>query len=142
MLVDANVLLCSVDATARHHPAASAWMDEHLSGAQRIALPWTSLGAFLRIATHPRVFKNPLTSAQAWSCVAAWMESPVTWIPGTGERTVAILGELVERHGITANLVPDAQLVAQCIEHGIPVVTFDTDFERFPEIRTIRPGSA
>lgn len=140
MLVDANVLLYSVDGTSRHHAASSAWMDEHLSGQQRIALPWASVGAFLRISTHPRVFSNPLTSAQAWGCVAAWFESPVVWIPGEGRHTMAILGELIHRYGVTSNLVPDTQLVAQCIEHGIPVVTFDSDFERFQEISVVRPG--
>ncbi len=140
MLVDANVLLYSVDATSRHHAAASQWMDAHLSGRQRIALPWASLGAFLRISTHPRVFTNPLTAAQAWDCVEAWTESPVAWIPGQGERTLAILGELLRGHSVTSNLIPDAQLAAQCIEHGIPVVTFDSDFERFREITVIRPA--
>lgn len=140
MIVDANVLLYSVDATSRLHSVCSAWMEEHLSGHQRIALPWASVGAFLRISTHPRVFANPLTPQQAWGCVEAWMESPVVWIPGAGAKTLDILGELTRKYGVTSNLVPDAQLAAQCIEHGIPVVTFDADFERFEEITVVRPG--
>ena len=139
MLVDANVLLYSVDSTSTHHEASSRWMKEGLAGQKRIALPWTSLGAFLRIATHPRAFREPLTSAQAWSCVSAWMVSPVVWIPPSGERTLTILGGLIQRYDVTANLVPDAQLAALAIEHGIPIVTYDTDFERFAEVDTILP---
>lgn len=139
MLVDANVLVSSVDATSRLHAAASSWMDSHLTGQQRIGLPWNSLGAFLRIATHPRVFAEPLTIEEAWECVDAWMQSPVAWIPAAGDRTLSILGDLVRRYGVTSNLVPDAQLAAQCVEHGVPVVTFDSDFERFAEITVVRP---
>lgn len=40
---------------------------------------------------------------------------------------------------MTANLIPDAQLVAQGIEHGIPIVTYDADFKRFSEVAIIRP---
>ncbi len=139
MLVDANVLLSSVDSTSQHHQLAERWMTEALSGHNRIALPWASVGAFLRISTHPRVFREPLTSAQAWSCIEAWMGSGVTWIPAAGERTLKIFGELVLRHHVTANLVPDAQLAAFAVEHGIPVVTFDSDFRRFPEVTVVNP---
>lgn len=40
----------------------------------RCCAGWSAVdvtGAFLRIDTHPRVFREPLTSAQAWNCVDA-----------------------------------------------------------------------
>jgi uncharacterized protein len=40
---------------------------------------------------------------------------------------------------VTGNLVPDAQLVALAIEHGLVVHSADTDFARFPEVRWINP---
>jgi predicted nucleic acid-binding protein len=36
-------------------------------------------------------------------------------------------------------LVPDAQLAALAIEHGVPVVSADGDFARFAELRWINP---
>ncbi len=56
MLVDANLLLFATDETSSFHPAAKAWLTERLNGARRVGLPWQTLGAFLRLATHPRVF--------------------------------------------------------------------------------------
>ncbi|CAN5815733.1 hypothetical protein BH20ACT4_BH20ACT4_09000 [soil metagenome] len=38
------------------------------------------------------------------------------------------------RYDLTANAVPDAQLAALAIEHGLSVVSADTDFARFDEI--------
>jgi len=50
-----------------------------------------------------------------------------------------VLGDLIQLHGVTGNLVPDAMLAALAVEHGIPVVTADSDFARFPEVRVINP---
>jgi predicted nucleic acid-binding protein len=36
-------------------------------------------------------------------------------------------------------LIPDAQLAALAIEHGLVVQTADTDFARFPEVRWENP---
>lgn len=54
MLLDANLLLYAVDRRSAQHEAAAAWLTEQLNGSRRVALPWPSLGAFLRISTHPR----------------------------------------------------------------------------------------
>ena len=37
------------------------------------------------------------------------------------------------------DLVTDAQLAALAIEHGVPVVSVDSDFARFGEINWINP---
>ncbi len=37
------------------------------------------------------------------------------------------------------NLIPDAQLAALAIEHGLTVISADTDFARFTEIRWENP---
>lgn len=139
MLLDANLLLYAVDSTSREHAAAAAWLEDVLNGHRRVGLPWQTLGAFLRIATHPRVTTNPLSAAEAWSFVRRWLAAGPTWIPPATERTAAVLGELLDESGATGNLVPDAQLAALAVEHGLVVMTADTDFARFPQVRTMNP---
>lgn len=46
---------------------------------------------------------------------------------------------LLSDHGATGNLVPDAVLAALAIEHGVPVVSADSGFTRFPEVTWINP---
>ena len=41
-------------------------------------------------------------------------------------------GDPRNESAVTGNLVTDAALAAIAIEHGIPVVTNDSDFHRFP----------
>lgn len=50
-----------------------------------------------------------------------------------------MLGSLVQRYGLRANMITDAQLAALAIEHGIQVFSADTDFARFSEIDWVNP---
>jgi len=139
VIIDANLLIYAVDAASPHHHAAHAWLDESLNGSVRVGLPWTSLGAFLRITSHPRIMTEPLSAGEAWERVEVWLGAEAAWVPPATERTADVLGRLVTAHGITGNLIPDAMLAALAIEHGLEVATADTDFGRFPEVRWVNP---
>ncbi|MEO6792418.1 MAG: type II toxin-antitoxin system VapC family toxin [Mycobacterium sp.] len=141
MLIDANLLLYAVDADSKHNAAAAAWLDETLSGPNRVGLPWQTIGAFLRIVTHPRVTQNPLTGSDAWSYVADWLAVPVVWIPPATESTGRIYASICTQVEVTGNLVPDAQLAALAMEHGVELASVDSDFQRFPGLRWINPLS-
>ena len=141
MLVDANLLLYAVDRNSPHHERAASWWTDALNGERRVGLPWQSIGAFLRISTHPRVTTVPLSGTQAWAHVASWLAVDKVWVPPATERTAAILGQLIDRHSVTANLVPDAQLAALAIEHGLVLYSADTDFARFDALRWVNPLS-
>jgi toxin-antitoxin system PIN domain toxin len=139
MLVDANLLLFAVHEASPFHTAARAWLTEQLNGARRVGLPWQSLAAFFRIATHPRAFERPLDPTTAWERVTDWLAAGPTWIPAAGPGHAEILGELIVRHDIRGNLLPDAQLAALALEHGLTVASADTDFARFTEVRWENP---
>ena len=78
MIVDANVLLYAVDSTSPHHAQAARWLTDALNGQERVGFAWQSIGAFVRIATHPRISANPLSAAQAQRRAGDWR-------PGLGE---------------------------------------------------------
>lgn len=139
MLLDANLLLYAVDRASDQHTAASAWLTRVLNGSTRVGIPWQTIGAFLRIVTHPRVTTRPLTGADAWTHADAWLASDPAWIPPASERTAVVYGELAGSVPVTGNLVPDAMLAALALEHGLTVMTADTDFARFPSVRWENP---
>ena len=132
MLIDANILLYCVDASHPRQPRAAAFMPEALNSPIRVAFPWQSLTAFVRIATNHRASHSPLSGAQAWHYIDDWLSAEPAWIPPTSSDTARIFGDLLATEEVTGNLVSDAALAAIAIEHGIPVVTNDTDFHRFP----------
>jgi uncharacterized protein len=135
MLVDANILLFAVNSAAPEHERAAAWLEGALNGNRRVGLPWESLTAFVRLVTNPRVVQRPLAPADAWAFVEEWLAGPVAWVPVPTERHAAVLGDLVRRYRPSAKLVPDAHLAALAIEHGAEIISADTDFARFTEIR-------
>jgi hypothetical protein len=134
MLVDANILLYAVHSGSSRHETVREWLTDRLNGPRRVGLPWQSLSAFLRISTHPRAFANPLTPAAAWGQVAAWLDAPAAWIPEPGRGYATLLGGLIGRYEVAGKLVPDAQLAALAIEHGVTLHSTDTDFARFREL--------
>ncbi len=139
MLIDANILLYAVISDYPQHENAKSWLESQLNGPKRVALPWPSLLAFLRISTHPRVFSNPMTISEAWEFVYQWLGLSNVWIPQELDRHSEILGELLVRSDSPANLVPDAHLAALAIEHGLTVYSCDSDFARFKDVTWINP---
>lgn len=139
MLVDVNILLYAVNEAASEHERAAAWLDAALNGNRRLGLPWESLTAFVRLSTNARAVTLPLQPGDAWSLVEAWLAAPAAWVPLPTDRHAAVLGDLVRRYRAAGKLVPDAHLAALAIEHGAEVISTDTDFARFTEIRWRNP---
>lgn len=139
MLIDANLLLYAVDEASTFHDPARTWVTETLNGPRRVGLPWQTLGAFLRISTHPRAAVSPLGPDEAWAHLEAWLASPAAWIPQPTSAHADVLGSLIRTYQLRANMVTDAQLAALAIEHGLTIYSTDTDFARFAELRWENP---
>ena len=76
---------------------------------------------------------------QAWEYVADWLDAPATWVPMPDRGHRQILGDLLQQHDVRAGLVTDAVMVAIAIEHGLTVVSADSDFARFPQVKWLNP---
>lgn len=139
MIVDANILLYAVDEASPFHPPAREWLEDALNGPTQVGLPWVSLTAFQRIATHPRASISPLSAEQAWSRVTDWLAAEQAWVPTPTNRHAEILGDLIVRGDLRGNLVTDAHLAALAIEYGVGVCSADSDFARFPAVTWINP---
>jgi toxin-antitoxin system PIN domain toxin len=137
-IVDANVLLYAVNRQSPHHDAAHGWLQKALLGRESIGLPWVSLLAFIRIATHPRIFPRALPVTEACAVVEVWTSAPGAVAVEPTPRHTSILRGLLQQAGTAGNLTTDAHLAALALEHGAEVVTFDRDFARF-EVGVHRP---
>ncbi len=82
---------------------------------------------------------HPLTSAEAMATVDAWLGARSAQVLHPGPQHARLLTELLEAVGVAGNLVNDAHLAALALEHKAVVVSFDSDFERFPSVRWERP---
>lgn len=136
-LLDANVLIFAVNASAREHGRARAWIEEALSGPEPVAFAWLALLAFLRVVTRASLLPKPLSTPEAFDLIEAWLARPNARIIHPRESHAAILRSLLEGAGTAGNLASDAHLAALAIEHGAGLVSFDRDFARFAELSTI-----
>jgi uncharacterized protein len=139
ILVDANLLLYAANRSAPEHDRARAWLDAQLNGTTRVGLPWPSLLAFIRLVSNPLVVRQPVTPAEAWRQVEDWLSCEVAWVPNAGPAHADILGRLLAPQAMTSRLVPDAQLAALALEHGLTLCSSDGDFARFDGLRWRNP---
>jgi hypothetical protein len=139
ILLDANLLVYAHVTQFAQHEKARCWLDERLNGSLPVGFPWSTLIAFLRLVTNPRIFERPEPIVQAWHQVETWLDSPVAWIPQPTAGHREVLATLLVSHGARANLVLDADLAALAIEHGLVLCSSDSDFARFPNLRGVDP---
>jgi uncharacterized protein len=104
-----------------------------------VPLAWTTAWAFLRTATNPRVFENPLTMVEATAVVASWLGQKGVGVLDPGERHWVLLTHLTREGQAAGPMVMDAVLAAIAIEHGATLYTTDRDFARFPDLKWKNP---
>jgi toxin-antitoxin system PIN domain toxin len=140
-LPDVNLLLYAVDAEAPRHVAARAWLESALSGTEEIAFASAVLLGFIRIATNPAAFEDPLPPDEAFTYVEEWLAQPVASTLAPGPNHFTLMRELLQPLGVAGNLTSDAHLAALAIEHGAELCSSDTDFGRFNGLRWTDPLS-
>lgn len=139
ILVDANILLYAEDQLNPQHEIARRWWDAQLSGGAPVCLAWSTLCAFIRIGTNPRVFECPLTLNQAVTRVQSWLDQPCTRVITSTERHWVVLQGLLIEGQALGNLVSDAHLAALAVQHGCTLMSTDGDFARFAKLKWINP---
>lgn len=131
---DANLLLYATDKDCPDHEAAAKWWRHTLDGDEEVGLCAVVAFAFVRLATNRKVFRRPLSVADACARVANWLEFPnVLWLDAEPEDFAAAT-KLLRAAGTGANLVTDAQIAAIALRTGASIRSCDHDFARFPGI--------
>jgi toxin-antitoxin system PIN domain toxin len=142
IVVDANLLLYAYHAGAAQHSAARSWLEDALAGAEPVGLSWSTIHAFLRIGTNPRVFERPYSIEDATAIVSAWLDLPSVVILRPGDRYWTILQALLIEAQAHAGLITDAALAALAMENGGVLYSTDRDFRRFPGLKLRNPLDA
>ena len=90
-----------------------------------------ALSGFLRIVTHPKIFKNPIDFETAMSFVESITDHPnaVQVIPGSAHWH--IFRHLSYEVKPLGNFYPDVYFAALAIDSGCTWVTCDKGYERF-----------
>ncbi|NUQ95515.1 MAG: type II toxin-antitoxin system VapC family toxin [Streptomyces sp.] len=136
---DVNVLVYAFRKDVEQHAVYNPWLAERLQGDEPIGLSSVVLSGFVRIVTHPRIYRDPAPVESALDFVQALRDAPATVPLVEGPRHWDIFDRLCRKVGARANLVQDAYLAALAIEHGATLYSADRDFTRFPGLRWQHP---
>ncbi len=97
------------------------------------------MSGFVRVVTHPKVFKRPSNVTEALAFVEQLREQPNCVRVEPGPRHWDLFRRLCVEAGVKGNLVPDAYLAAIAIESGCEWISTDRDFSRFGGLRWRHP---
>ncbi len=102
---------------------------------------WGILYEFLRVTTHPNVFRKPFSLADAWQFLDAILASPSLHMLVETDRHRHVASEVfAEVPGISGNLIFDAHTAILMRENGVKTIyTRDTDFNRFSFLDVVDP---
>ena len=139
ILVDANLLIYAYNPAAGQHAAAKRWLEAVVAGRTPVRFAWVTVLAFVRIMTHPQVFKRPFSMQEAVEMVDSWLAQPSVAMLGPSDDHWSMLRQLLLNGQASGPLSTDAHLAALAVEHGATLFTTDRDFARFPNLQFVNP---
>jgi toxin-antitoxin system PIN domain toxin len=142
IVVDVNLLIYAIDQQSPHHDLAHKWWLSALTGRETVGLPWSTMLAFARLTTNPRIFTHPLSADQAFDLIETWTAHHHVIALEPTPRHLALVRGFLNSAGTAGNLVTDAHLAAITIEHGATLHSADADFTRFPGLKWANPLTA
>lgn len=138
--VDANVLLYASDSLSPHHENAQDFLRARAAEPDIFYLFWPVIMAYLRVATHPAIFEQPLDPVAAASNIANLLHLPQVRTEGETESFWEMWQATTTGMVVRGNAVPDAHLVALMRAHGVGTIwSRDRDLRKFGSIRVLDP---
>jgi toxin-antitoxin system PIN domain toxin len=130
--LDVNILLYASDRSSSRHQEALQFLEARAADPDLLCLAWPTLLSYLRIATHPRIFTQPLSPNEALVNIESLTGLSRTHVICEEENFLSVYREVTRGFTARGNLVPDAHLAALLRQHDIRTLyTTDSDFRKF-----------
>lgn len=139
IIPDVNVLVYAHNEGVPEHAVARTWWERAVNGAEPIGIDWSVVLGFVRLMSNPRVTVRPQAPGDLLGRVAAILSRPSVRLITPGIRHAELMRELFESSAAGPRMVTDVHLAALAIELDAILATNDTDFARFPRLRTLNP---
>lgn len=136
--LDANVLLFASDRSSDRHAVARDFLHSCAASPEVLCLTWPTVMAYLRIATHPRIFAAPLAPDEALANVSALLVLPQVRVVSEQDGFMEAYLHVTASTIVRGNLVPDAHVAAILFQNGVRTLySNDRDFRKF-EVLDVR----
>jgi uncharacterized protein len=141
ILPDVNVLIYAFRADSARHSVCKPWLDGIVNGDARFGLSPLALSAVARIATNPRIFRQPSPIEEVFAFCDNLLGQPHCEPVRPGPRHWSIFTRICVEAGISGSRISDAWFAALAIEHGCVFFTYDRDYARFSELDWREPAA-
>lgn len=141
-LLDANILIGVFRPDDPNHVVLKRWLEETLSKGLAVTFPALVEVAFLRIVTHPRIFRVPSPFDEAVGFLQALQESGLFRETPWTQRMRVQWRHWCRDLGLQGNDVNDAYLAAAAAESRSRLVSQDQGFDRFRGLDWWNPTGA
>ena len=140
-VVDTNVFIYAAERTFPEHARCRELLSEWRRSPGAWYSTWGIVYEFLRVVTHPRVFRSPWSAADAWGFMEAVLAAPGFGLLVETDRHAGVVREVLgDVPHVSGNLLHDTHTAILMKEHGVrQIYTRDSDFHRFPFLEVIDP---
>ena len=138
--LDVNILLYSSDASSPFHAKAARFLQACMRRRDVFYLTWPTIMSYLRIATHPSIFDEPLRPEEAMANVETLLDLPHSRCLSEEDGFWDTWRATAAETPVRGNQVPDAHLAALLRFHGVRrLYTHDRDYRRFDFLEVLDP---
>ncbi len=132
-LLDVNVWLALSDTDHAHHVPASRYWEADT--AENVAFCRVTMLGLLRLVTNQRSMAGrPFTITRAWQLYKGFLAEPGVRLTGDPDGVEEQLEAISNGASFSNKHWTDCYLAAFALCAGMRIVTFDRDFERFPDL--------
>jgi len=141
LVIDTNVLLYAVNRGCPEHEFCVNFLRETVAAGDTCFVPENIIYEFLRVATHPRVFPQPLRASEAFDFLdALFCVRNFQILGATNKHWESLRGLVRELGEPSGNFFFDVHTAALMREHGIRrIASADNDFAKFSGLDVANP---
>jgi len=138
--IDTNILVAAHRGDASGHAEALDAVNRLVTSRRPWGLPVFCVGEFIRVVTHPRVWRQPTLAETAIESLRRLINVPTCRLLSPGTGYFDLLSESLLQGDARGNIVFDAQIVAVCLDQGASkILSLDRDFDLFLGLDRIDP---
>lgn len=139
--LDTNILIYAHFPKYPEHEKARSFLEQLLKNPDPFYLGWQVCYEYIRLVTHPRVLKSPLTASQAGEDLHPYLTDPRGHLLVETENHYSVLRQIIRSiPSAKGNFIHDCHYAALLKEHGIQkIATADADFLKFGFLEVINP---
>jgi toxin-antitoxin system PIN domain toxin len=138
--IDVNVLLYASDESSAFYGRARAFLERCANRTEVLCLTWPMIMGYLRIATHPSIFRIPLSPEDARENVEQLISLVHVRLITEQEGFWDAYQEVTRGLVVRGTMAPDCHMAALLKQHDVRTLyTHDADFRRFAFLNVRNP---